>query len=155
MDWTLNTETLQHLWHAGWTSGQIAHEFGCTRNAVSGKINRLGLKRDRPKQSLKSPVVRKAVVRRRLSIDFETPLLTQEVSRLTPPLPPKILPDNAAEAVRALPPSQCRFPVGDPFERGFFFCEGIRVVGTSYCSFHLRNCLNKSTNNSGVSHGGT
>ena len=40
-----NVETLKKLWSEGLSAAQIADEFGqyCSRNAVIGKINRLGL----------------------------------------------------------------------------------------------------------------
>jgi GcrA cell cycle regulator len=38
-------ELLKRCLHAGLSCGQIAREIGVTRNAVIGKINRLGLSR--------------------------------------------------------------------------------------------------------------
>jgi hypothetical protein len=38
------TEKLMLLWSEGWTSTHIAKELGTTRNAVSGKAHRLGLR---------------------------------------------------------------------------------------------------------------
>ncbi len=38
-------ELLERCFHAGLSCGQIAREIGVTRNAVIGKINRLGLSR--------------------------------------------------------------------------------------------------------------
>jgi len=38
-------EQLKRCFHAGLSCSQIAHEIGVTRNAVIGKMNRLGLSR--------------------------------------------------------------------------------------------------------------
>ncbi len=45
-------ELLKRCFHAGLSCGQIAREIGVSRNAVIGKINRLGL--SRPKESAAS-----------------------------------------------------------------------------------------------------
>ena len=36
---------LKKLWAVGQSAGQIARRLGCSRNAVCGRLNRLGLKR--------------------------------------------------------------------------------------------------------------
>jgi hypothetical protein len=57
--WTADkVETLTQMWHASWVVRDIAKRLGCTRNAVIGKADRLGLpRRDRtmylPKKSPK------------------------------------------------------------------------------------------------------
>jgi GcrA cell cycle regulator len=38
---------LKRLWSAGQSAAQIARHLGCSRNAVCGMLNRLGLKRGR------------------------------------------------------------------------------------------------------------
>lgn len=43
-DWTPNRKViLAARWQAGLSAGEIANEFGCTRNAILGQIFRLGL----------------------------------------------------------------------------------------------------------------
>ena len=32
----------------------------------------------------------------------------------------------------------CRWPIGDPREQNFHFCNGKRVLGSSYCDHHMR-----------------
>ncbi|MBH5396723.1 GcrA cell cycle regulator [Bradyrhizobium sp. CNPSo 4010] len=46
MGWDANDITLlKKLWSAGLSAAQIARHLGCSRNAVCGMLNRLGLKR--------------------------------------------------------------------------------------------------------------
>ena len=44
--WTAaNTKSLKRHWASGLSAGQIADRLGCSRNAVGGKLDRLGLHR--------------------------------------------------------------------------------------------------------------
>ena len=46
MSWDAkNVALLKKLWAVGQSAGQIARRLGCSRNAVCGRLNRLGLKR--------------------------------------------------------------------------------------------------------------
>jgi GcrA cell cycle regulator len=46
MSWhAKNVALLKELWAVGQSAGQIARRFGCSRNAVCGRLNRLCLKR--------------------------------------------------------------------------------------------------------------
>ena len=48
MSWDAkNVALLKKLWAVGQSAGQIARRLGCSRNAVCGRLNRLGLKRGR------------------------------------------------------------------------------------------------------------
>jgi hypothetical protein len=47
----------------------------------------------------------------------------------------------AGQAIDMLKDNQCRWPIGDPREPGFHFCEGKKVMGRSYCPGHeIKNC---------------
>lgn len=41
------------------------------------------------------------------------------------------------------PAKGCRYPIGDPREASFRFCEKPHVLGRSYCADHLRRCYEK------------
>ena len=46
MSWdTKEVALLKKLWAAGQSAAQIARRLGCSRNAVCGRLTRLGLKR--------------------------------------------------------------------------------------------------------------
>jgi GcrA cell cycle regulator len=46
MGWVMkDVAPLEQLWAAGLSAAQIARRLGCSRDAVCGKLNRLGLKR--------------------------------------------------------------------------------------------------------------
>lgn len=48
------------------------------------------------------------------------------------------IPAGRRKTIRQLADRDCRWPVGDPRDPGFFFCGTLTVEGESYCSFHCR-----------------
>src|SRR4029079_14532410 len=58
MSWdTKNAALLKKLWAVGQSAGQIARRLGCSRNAVCGRLNRLGLKRGRKPPTAKPKIM--------------------------------------------------------------------------------------------------
>lgn len=105
---------LKRMWAEGWSASQIAHKLGgTTRNAIIGKVHRLGLDgRQTPSRPLKVRIK----------------------SRPLPVQP--IVPGSVSLA--DLQSWSCRFPCGDPREAGFGFCGCVRIEGSSYCADHAR-----------------
>ena len=48
---------LKRLWAAGQSAAQIARRLGCSRNAVCGRLTRLGLKRGRKPPTAKPKIM--------------------------------------------------------------------------------------------------
>lgn len=64
MNWdTKDVALLKKLWATGQSAAQIARRLGCSRNAVCGRLTRLGLKRGR-KLPTSKPKIRLAPKRR-------------------------------------------------------------------------------------------
>ena len=125
--------TLERLWTDGLSASEIAARFpGITRNAVLGKLHRLGqLGRGRPTAPAKSRAVkppRAPSVRR-----------PQPPALMRPPVAPVpvAMPSWAGEVtqVEALQSWHCRWPIGDPHDAAFAFC-GRRVAARPYCGDH-------------------
>ena len=53
-----NTATLRRLWRKGLSASLIAEQLGVTKNAVTGRANRLDLPSRRPRYRAKRPVLR-------------------------------------------------------------------------------------------------
>jgi GcrA cell cycle regulator len=129
--WTdARTETLAALWRDGLSAAQIAGELGgITRNAVIGKLHRLGLagraKPATPRRARALPTL--AASPRRLTPP--RPITS------TPPAPAPTGPGLAADLV-ALAPNGCRWPIGDPKAADFSFCGRTAVAGGPYCVGH-------------------
>ncbi|TDR87220.1 GcrA family cell cycle regulator [Enterovirga rhinocerotis] len=147
-------ELLGKLWSEGLSASQIAAALGggVTRNAVIGKVHRLGLS-GRTKGS--QPPAPRAAKPRAPS----APGPVQELRPRTPEAPP---PEPASATVLVLPPAAvvpaaepaipvserisimelrettCRWPLGDPTSADFGFCGGRSVTGLPYCEAHCR-----------------
>jgi GcrA cell cycle regulator len=127
-------EALKGHFAAGLTCRQIAAEIGVSRNAVIGKLSRLGLTRDRPPGTEARP--KKPRERRGRSV----PRLQYEILR-------QVYDEAAftnAPVVSAhrcslfeLSKERCRWPVNAEAEE-FSFCGNTPLAGMPYCSGHTR-----------------
>lgn len=156
VDWTdERTALLTKLWSDGFSGAEIADEIGdgTTRNAVIGKVNRLGLAKrhdgigprqyvgGRPRKK-KSPAPQfKHVKRLRRSNSFTTHLRVVETITSEPPicrLDPDDIPIEQRKQLLDLGANDCRWPYGDVGTPDFFFCGGPKQQGCSYCAGHQR-----------------
>ena len=153
MSWTdERVELLGKLWQDGLSASQIAGQLGLgvTRNAVIGKVHRLGLA-GRTKPALvpdraKSKVVQRPVVEQ----PKVEPIYDSVVTPLQIPVKPTVVATQQATADVVIPfservtimdlrESSCRWPMGDPMNAEFRFC-GARtgLSGGPYCMAHSR-----------------
>lgn len=130
--------TLRKLWAEGLSASQIAKQLGgVTRNAVIGKVHRLGLAgRATPSRPAKRPVraARPRIVgptapRMRLPSSLPTVVI--------PELEPVRFEDGKTASVLTLNESMCKYPIGDPTDANFAFC-GRGSSGGPYCADHAR-----------------
>jgi GcrA cell cycle regulator len=131
MGWTdERVDHLKSLWAEGLSASQIARLLGgVTRNAVIGKVHRLGLagragpqRAERPR----NPMPHKAVVR----LTAPEPVIVEE-----DPVP---LDDGHFATVLTINDRMCRWPIGDPSENEFHFCGRNPKRGSPYCEAHAR-----------------
>jgi GcrA cell cycle regulator len=144
MGWTdERVELLKKLWADGLSASQIAAELGgITRNAVIGKVHRLGLSGRAKSPSSASPRPRKARTSShmmrvpRAAIRGNTALAYDyEVA----PEPELIeIPEQQRKTLLELNERTCRWPVGDPGSSDFYFCGGDAEPEAPYCSHHSR-----------------
>lgn len=146
MAWTdERVEQLKKLWSEGLSASQIAKQLGgVTRNAVIGKVHRLGLsgratpsrparrtvKPSRPRTTAAAsapaaPAARQAAAR------------PAAVATAAPaPVEPAILPSGEFATVLTLRDSMCKWPIGDPAQAEFRFCGRKTAGGNAYCEAH-------------------
>jgi len=144
MSWTdERVEQLKKLWADGLSASQIAAELGgITRNAVIGKVHRLGLSGRAKSASSASPRVRKprspmmriGRVRGNAALAHAYELETE----VTPELIENIIPIGQRRNILELTEQTCRWPIGDPGSSEFFFCGGNTIGGLPYCAYHAR-----------------
>jgi GcrA cell cycle regulator len=146
MSWTdERVELLKKLWADGLSASQIAGELGgITRNAVIGKVHRLGLSGRAKSPSSSTPRVRKPrshMMRvSRPSMRGNTALaLAYEIEpEPEPELIENIIPIGQRRTLLELNEATCRWPIGDPASPEFFFCGGPPLTGLPYCHYHSR-----------------
>jgi GcrA cell cycle regulator len=150
MGWTdERVELLKKLWAEGLSASQIAGRLGgVTRNAVIGKVHRLGLSGRATSSRSSSPRPRRTHVpraNRTPQMMYATrgnvalkPVYEEDIEPLLAPLEELVIPLNERASILTLKESMCRWPIGDPGEPEFHFC-GRKKCGTlPYCEHHAR-----------------
>jgi len=149
MSWTdERVELLKKLWTDGLSASQIAAELGgITRNAVIGKVHRLGLSGRAKSPSSAAPRQRRARPSHmmrvpRTAMRGNTALATSYAYDLEVEAEPEpienIIPIGQRRTLLELNESTCRWPIGDPSGTEFYFCGGPPITGLPYCSYHSR-----------------
>ena len=146
-------ETLTRLWNDGLAASVIAAKLGeVTRNAVIGKVHRLGLAGR--KTTSRQPVPRRTSPRRDRLGRVEPRLPSSRFMRPASPLPPS--PPSPVAALmlplRQLRDDQCRWPIGDPREAGFGFCGRRKSTGIPYCEHHAAIAYNPAARRGSAVH---
>jgi GcrA cell cycle regulator len=127
---------LTKLWADGLSCSQIAAELGgVTRNAVIGKVYRLGLSGRAKSPSSSSPRPRKA-----RSSDVLRPIHpTRRAPAARVPAPSDLeIPIEQRKTLLQLTKKTCHWPIGDPGSGDFFFCGAEPHRAYPYCSRHCR-----------------
>ncbi len=137
MGWTdERVALLKKLWQEGLSASQIAKQLGSvTRNAVIGKVHRLGLAgRVTPTRPARRPQ--------------RTPRPRPAAVQAQPPRPrpapaaievePVRLANGRMANVLTLNERTCKWPIGDPTDENFGFCGHAAAAGCSYCPEHAQ-----------------
>ena len=159
MSWTdERIELLRKLWLDGLSASRIATELagGVTRNAVIGKVHRLGLSGRvkaaapvvapvRPRDTAPQAQVRTTVIppqRAAMPMRGNVALAIQAHAVAMPQAQRTsgdVVPMNEHVTIMDLRESMCRWPVGDPTSSEFRYCGGKASAGEGpYCAFHSR-----------------
>ena len=139
-------ELLKRLWSDGHSASQIAAEIGgVSRNAVIGKVHRLGLA-----GRVTKPNGAQAASGRRPRAEAESPGASVGPTVLAP-APPALaliqptsvpsavaLPESSRVTIMELRDFMCRWPMGDPSTPDFRFCGDRAITGLPYCTHHSR-----------------
>ena len=159
MSWTdERVELLKKFWADGLSASQIASKLGeVTRNAVIGKVHRLGLagrattsriRTARPRSNIALFPARSAQVQYRTFGNAALKVAPQPQERpAATVIPLRALPELEAApeghvTLIDLKECMCHWPIGDPMEDGFHFCGRKKSFGVPYCEHHAAIAYN-------------
>jgi GcrA cell cycle regulator len=152
-------ELLKQHFNAGLSCSQIAREIGVTRNAVIGKMNRLGLSRPRDATSAQQEHRRAARLaqakmagglrpigsrpkRSHVNIFAQHKMLTAAFGEPQPRAEEVPIANGCGCTLLELGREQCRWPISTPAHavgaEDFRFCGNEPVKGLPYCIGHAR-----------------
>lgn len=143
-------EDLKRLLPQGFSASQIASQLGgVTRNAVIGKVARLGLHLTTPARTpkVKDPLMQSEPQPRQprartTPFNFQSPsgsVMPRDVKPKASGLDPNEVPHVQRLQLHQLSHRTCRWPYGDVGAPDFFFCGAEKdIVAGPYCPMHQR-----------------
>lgn len=141
MGWTdERVELLKKLWQDGLSASQIAKQLGgVTRNAVIGKVHRLGLSGRATPSKPARPAFKAPRPAPRAAAPAAPRRIAQPLAVARPaPEPVRYIDESPGTAtVLTLGAHMCKWPIGDPSSEDFTFC-GRRASDSPYCMEHQR-----------------
>jgi GcrA cell cycle regulator len=151
MAWTdERVELLKKLWAEGLSASQIANQLGSvTRNAVIGKVHRLGLSGRATTSRVKSSRARRrpSQPRGEGQANYVTygnvalkPIYEADADPELNPQPKAVVeifvPVEERASILTLSETKCRWPIGDPTDDDFYFCGRTSPLESPYCDHH-------------------
>ncbi|MDR1027523.1 MAG: GcrA family cell cycle regulator [Rickettsiales bacterium] len=135
------TAKLKFLFDKGLSTAEIGKRLGFTKNAIVGKINRLGLNEKKPaaKAAAKKTAAKpapKPIIKKAAPIKKPTKQEAKATEAGARVRAERLMRQSAA--LMALKADQCRWPMGNPDTDDFKFCGEKCFAGKPYCFEHCK-----------------
>ena len=137
-------DELKKHFEAGLSCSQIAGEIGVSRNAVIGKISRLGLSRPQAVRIRRQP--RSASTPQLSTPRGQVRILRALHAAMAAPAAVEPVSERPRCSLLDLGTQSCRWPIGRPGAEGFGFCGDAPVEGLPYCAGHARLAYRRTAN---------
>ena len=134
MSWTEEkVAKLKELWGSGKTANQIAEIIGgVSRNAVIGKSFRLNLSaKIKTRKAISNQSFEKTQNEK-----YKKPKRGRK-SRFSSLIIEKDFEPKNPKQLEELTDNDCKYPIGHPNEKDFYFCGRTSLKDFSYCKLHL------------------
>lgn len=161
LGWTPATlNKMKALLEKGMSTAEIGKKIGMSKNAVVGKLNRLGWNSKSTASATKKAPAKKEIVIKvknpKKTPEKKTPAQIVKEKKIAPAPKPAAKPAEKPEKsgkknlvahqhmiqhaveLAMLRPDQCRWPIGNPDSENFHFCGEKVFPGKPYCYEHCR-----------------
>jgi len=157
--WTVPiTEKLVELWRKGYSAGKIAMLLNneVTRNAVIGKIHRLGLSADSGLRKQRRKAEASTALYGNKRSKSKPGASSLRWNRMAPseaikfePIPEGRfveldIPLSQRRTIDTVEKGECRWPIGDPQHKDFHLCGAKAIPSQPYCVYHKNASLREN-----------